>query len=92
MAQKSTGQFKNRDRFIEIGLAIAYFRKLKGMTQQQLADLAMVSRSHISSIEAPNIVRPFSLEILFNIADALEMDAADLLNFPVNTKKVGTRD
>lgn len=41
MAQKSTGQFKNRDRFIEIGLAIAYFRKLKGMTQQQLADLAM---------------------------------------------------
>ena len=92
MTQRSAGQFKNRDRFIEIGLAIAYFRKLKGMTQQQLADLAMVSRSHITSIEAPNIARSFSLEILFNIADALEIEATDLLNFPVNTKKVVSKD
>ena len=65
MAQKSTGQFKNRDRFIEIGLAIAYFRKLKGMTQQQLADLAMVSRSHISLSKRLISFVPFSLEGLF---------------------------
>ena len=32
MAEKHTDQFKNRDRLIEIGLAIAYFRKMRGMT------------------------------------------------------------
>ena len=38
-----------------------------------------MSRSHLSAIEAPNIVRPFSLEILYNIADALEIEPADLI-------------
>lgn len=35
---------------------------------------AKMSRSHLSAIEAPNIVRPFSLELLFNIADALKVE------------------
>lgn len=73
-------EFKNRDRFIELGLTIASVRKLRGMTQEQLAEKAHMSRSHLSSIEAPNIVRPFSLEILYNIADALDVSTADLLN------------
>ena len=87
MAEKHTDQFKNRDRLIEIGLAIASFRKMRGMTQQQLADEARMSRSHLSSIEAPKVVRPFSLEILFNIADALGIDASDLLCFPDKHQK-----
>ena len=73
--------FTNRDRFIELGLAIAALRKMQGMSQEQLAEKANMSRSHLSSIEAPNIVRPFSLEILYNIADALNVRAGDLLNF-----------
>lgn len=71
--------FKNRDRFIELGLTIASLRKLQGMSQEQLAEKAQISRSHLSSIEAPNIARPFSLEVLYNIADALDIDAGDLL-------------
>lgn len=71
---------KNRDRFIRLGIAISALRKMRGMSQEQLAEKANVSRSHISSIEAPGIVRPFSLEIFFNIADALEIDPADLIN------------
>lgn len=71
--------FRNRDRFIELGLTIAALRKMQGMSQEQLAAKAGVSRSHLSSIEAPNIVRPFSLEVLYNIADALEIDPGDLL-------------
>lgn len=71
--------FKNRDRFVQIGLTISYFRKLKGMSQEALAEKANLSRSHISVIEAPGIIRPFSLEVLFNIADALEMEAEELL-------------
>jgi transcriptional regulator with XRE-family HTH domain len=72
--------FKNRDRFIELGLTIAALRKMQGMSQEQLAEKANISRSHLSSIEAPNIVRPFSLEVLYNIADALSINPADLLN------------
>ena len=72
--------FKNRDRFIELGLTIAAIRKMKGMSQEKLAEKANISRSHLSSIEAPNMVHPFSLEVLYNIADALDMKAGDLLN------------
>ena len=77
----------NRDRFIELGLTIAALRKMKGMSQEQLAEKAKISRSHLSSIEAPNIVRPFSVEVLYNIADALEVRAGDLLNSTLPASK-----
>lgn len=80
-------EFKNRDRFIELGLTIASLRKMKGLSQEQLALKANISRSHLSSIEAPNIVRAFSLEVLYNIADALEIDPADLINAKLPTSK-----
>ena len=51
-------EFCNRDRFIELGLTIAALRKMRGMSQEELARRANISRSHLSSIEAPNIV-PF---------------------------------
>lgn len=57
-------EFKNRDRFIELGLTIAALRKMQGMSQEELAEKANISRSHLSSIEAPNIIRSFSLEVL----------------------------
>lgn len=80
-------EFKNRDRFIELGLTIAALRKMHGMSQEQLAEKAKISRSHLSSIEAPNIVRPFSLEVLYNIADALKIKPADLLNATLPSSK-----
>ena len=81
-------EFKNRDRYIQLGIAISTLRKMRGLSQEQLAERANVSRSHISSIEAPGIVRPFSLEVFFNIADALEIDPADLINASVFPDKV----
>lgn len=80
-------EFQNRDRFIELGLTISALRKLRGMSQETLAEKAHMSRSHLSAIEAPNIVRSFSLEILFNIADALGVRAGDLLNNSVIPKE-----
>lgn len=76
-------EFKNRDRFIQLGVAISALRKMRGMSQEQLAEKANLSRSHLSAIEAPGIVRPFSLEVFYNIADALEIDPADLINASV---------
>ena len=81
---------KNRDRLIQLGITIAAFRKIRGMSQEQLAEKAKMSRSHLSSIEAPNIVRPFSVEILYNIADALDVEASELLKAPVFTSQVFT--
>ena len=81
-------EFKNRDRYIQLGIAISTLRKMRGLSQEQLAERANVSRSHISSIEAPGIARPFSLEVFSNIADALEIDPADLINASVFPDKI----
>ncbi len=81
-------ELKNRDRFIHLGIAIAALRKMRGLSQEQLAEKANVSRSHISSIEAPGIARPFSLEVFFNIADALEIDPADLITASVFPERI----
>lgn len=75
--------FKNRDRFIQLGVAIAALRKLRGMSQEQLAEKAGISRSLVSSIEAPGLAKGFSLEVFFDIADALNIDPADLINASV---------
>lgn len=74
--------FANRDRLLELGLTIAVLRKMKGMTQEQLAEKAGISRAHLSNIEAPNTVTNFSIDSLYRIADALDMRAGDLLNAP----------
>ena len=83
-------EFKNRDRYVHLGIAIAALRKMRGMSQEQLAEKADVSRSHISSIEAPGIARPFSLEVFFNIADALDIDPADLISASVFPDRIFT--
>lgn len=72
--------FKNRDRFIQLGIAISSLRKLRGMSQDKLAEKANISRSLLSVIEAPNAAHSFSLEVLYDIADALNVTPADLIN------------
>ena len=67
--------------FRELGLTISYYRKLKGLTQLQLANAVGLSRTHISNIEAPRIKTSLSLESLFDIADALDIQPRDLFNF-----------
>ncbi|MCM1334123.1 MAG: helix-turn-helix domain-containing protein [Bacteroides sp.] len=72
--------FKNRDRFIQIGIAIAALRRIRGMSQEELSAKAGISRSLLSLIEAPNAAHGFSLEVLFDLADALDVEAVDLIN------------
>ena len=86
--------FKNRDRFIQLGIAIASLRKLRGLSQEMLAEKANVSRSLISSIEAPGIATGFSLEVFFNIADALNIEPSELIKssvFPDNVIKTNRK-
>lgn len=63
----------NKEKYRKIGQNIAYYRKQCGLTQIQLAGKVNISRTHMSNIEAPNMSTAISLEVLFNIADALEI-------------------
>ena len=69
------------ERYTKLGLIIAYYRKLRGLTQMQLAELIDVSRTHLSNIEAPNIPTSISLDTLFHIADALEIPVYYFFDF-----------
>ena len=37
-------QFKNRDRYIQLGIVISTLRKMRGLSQEQLAEKANLSR------------------------------------------------
>ena len=78
MRQESVNKFA--ERYKRIGLNIALQRKMKGLTQIQLAEKIGISRTHMSNIEAPNSLKSISLNTLFNIADALDITAADLFS------------
>ena len=67
------------DKYIKIGQRIAYYRRIKGMTQEELAYQAGISRSYISHIEAPGDSKTFSLDIIFVLADCLSIDVGVLL-------------
>ena len=72
---------KHKDKYIKIGLNIAYHRKQKGLSQIELAEKAGISRSFISAIEAPRMPIGISFESLFDIAEALELDPYKLIMF-----------
>lgn len=72
---------KHEQEYKMIGLNIAYYRKLMGISQMQLAELIGVSRTHISNIEAPNMPTAVSLDTLLDIADALNIPAKKILDF-----------
>ena len=81
MAEPRNPEFDNTQKFIELGYNIAYYRKHAGLTQEQLAEKVGISRQHMGAIEAPNLCRPISLDLLFNIAAVLEIEPSRLLVF-----------
>ena len=56
-----------------IGLKISYYRKLRGLTQEQLAEKIDKNTAFIGAVEAPNVNRTVSLDTLFEIADVLDV-------------------
>ena len=72
---------KHEREYKMIGLNVAYYRKLNGISQLQLAEKIGVSRTHVSNIVSPNMPTAVSLETLLEIADALKIPAKSLLDF-----------
>ena len=44
--------YKRMNEFRLLGLTIAYYRRLRGMTQLELAEAVQISRTHMSNIES----------------------------------------
>ena len=61
------------EKYRRIGLKISYYRKLKGITQEQLAEMIDKDLAFIGAVEAPNVNRTVSLDTLFDIAAALDV-------------------
>ena len=61
---------KYQKRFVQLGIVIASLRKVRGLSQSQLALQSGISRSLISAIEAPGMACNYTLETLFDIAEA----------------------
>ena len=63
---------------------IRKYRKLKQMTQQELADAAELSHGYIREIESLNMGITFSLDAVEKIANALEIEFKYLFEEPNN--------
>ena len=66
MERRITMDYKRMNEFRLLGLTIAYYRRLRGMTQLELAEAVQISRTHMSNIEAPNSKTSISLGKLFD--------------------------
>ena len=73
-----------KDELIATGINIGYYRRRKGLTQEQLAEKANLSKSFLSQIEAPNFSVSISLPTLFAIAEALDIEPWKLLKFEID--------
>lgn len=69
------------ERYSEIGHRISYYRKQRKMTQKEMARQLKISRQHIGAIEAPNVKRKVSLDLLLNIADLLDIEPKYFLEY-----------
>ncbi len=70
---------EQKDKYKALGLNIAYYRKARGLSQDQLAELADISRTHMSRIETAECA--VSLDVVFQLCDALNVTPAQLFDF-----------
>ncbi len=69
------------ENYRQIGLKIAYYRKLRGLTQEELAEQTGLTPAFIGHLEAPNIQKALSLDSLFDIASVLQIAPYKFLMF-----------
>lgn len=55
-----------------LGMNIAYYRKLRGISQEKLSEMVNISRTHMSRIETADCA--VSLDVVFALAEALQVE------------------
>lgn len=75
---------ENKNSYLEevqmIGLRIAYFRKMRKMTQTELARAVNINKSYLSHIESGSSNKIISLPLLIMIAKALDVELPILVD------------
>lgn len=67
------------ERYMTMGLKIAYYRKKAGYTQEVFAEKIGKSVNFIAQVEGTGTTRGVSLETLFKISDVLSIPPSKLL-------------
>ena len=70
---------KYAEKYITMGLKIAYYRRKRGYTQEYFAELIGKSVSFVGQVEGTGTVRGVSLETLFQMAEVLNVSPSKLL-------------
>lgn len=73
--------------FKQIGAKVAYYRTLRGMTQEQLSEKVNISKSTLGRIERGSYNNNVSMSTLLDIADGLKIEVALLVTFNEEEKK-----
>jgi len=66
---------------IMFGLNVAYYRKLKNLTQEELSEITGVSRTTLGHIENADKFHSTSLATIFKLADALDVPVKTFFDF-----------
>jgi len=67
------------ERYITLGLKIAYYRKKSGYTQETFAELIGKSVNFVAQVEGTGTICGVSLETLFKMAQVLNIPPSKLL-------------
>lgn len=68
---------KFHEKYKRVGLNVAYYRKLSGLTQEQLAERLGVDRTTVSKVELAFV--GVSLDLLFEMAEIFNITPDKLL-------------
>ena len=67
------------DKYEQFGLNVAYYRRKRKYTQEQLSEKVGIDRTHMGNIEQAR--SGASLDVVFRLADALEVPVSRLFEF-----------
>lgn len=74
--------------FRQIGAKIAYYRRLRQMTQAELAKKVNLSKSSIGRIERGKYNKGVPNSTLLDIAEGLSIDLVSLVTFSEEDKRI----
>lgn len=80
MMQASRHTSEEKEFLRNIGFRVQFFRKMRDISQEELAESCGLSYSTISHIESTSSY-PFSMVALYRIAKALNVEPYQLLKF-----------
>ena len=68
-------------RYKQIGGKVAYYRRLRNLTQEALAKKINISTSYLSKIECGKYPKSVSLSVLISISEGLDIELYLLVKF-----------